>query len=244
MAAERERAGAERLKPDLFLAIVISNSWAAAILAFLRGLGPLGFFALETLNCSFFYVPLATELLLVAAARDEPGALMWAAYVLMAAGGSALGTLLLDVPARKIGEKGLENYVKPKQVRRIKKHLEQHARWALMVAAALPPPFPFRATIITAAALQSPRRRMLLSVFCGRACRFGIEAALAVYFGRQFLRYLRSDVLDYIIYALLAIGIVGSIFTLAKWLTAARRERQNKRTGGRAQDESVAVQAE
>ena len=228
----------------MFLAIVISNSWAAATLAFLRGLGPLGFFALETLNCSFFYVPLATELLLVAAARDEPSALMWASYVVMAACGSVLGTFLLDLPARRIGEKGLENYVKPKQVKRIKRHLKTHAGWALLVAAALPPPFPFRATIITASALQSPRRRMFLSVFCGRAFRFSIEAALAVYFGRQFLRYLRSEILDYILYVLLAIGIVGSIFTLAKWITAARRERKNKRAGGGIKDESVAVQAE
>ena len=214
------------------------------MLAFLRGLGPFGFFALETLNCSFFYVPLATELLLVAAARDEPGAVMWATYVFMAACGSVMGTFLLDLPARKIGEKGLESYVKPKQVKRIRRHLENHAGWALLVAAALPPPFPFRATIITASALQSPRQRMFLSVFCGRAFRFSIEAALAAYFGRQFLRYLRSEILDYILYALLAIGIVGSIFTLAKWLTAARRERKNKNTGGRMKDESVAVQAE
>ncbi len=228
----------------MFLAIVLSNSWGAAILAFLRALGPFGFFALETLNCSFFYVPLATELLLLASARDEPSGWMWALYVLMAAAGSAVGTLLLDLPARKIGEKGLESYVRPKQVRRIKTHLERHAGWALMVAAALPPPFPFRATIITASALQSPRQRMLVSVFCGRAFRFSIEAALAVYFGRQFLRYLRSEILDYIIYALIVVGLVGSVLTLAKWVAARRKERKSKTVGGERKAGGVAAQAE
>ena len=47
--------------------------------------------------------------------------------------------------------------------------------------------------------------------------RFGIEAGLAIYFGRQLIAYINSDVLAYIVYGLVAIAIVLSTLSLLKW---------------------------
>jgi hypothetical protein len=81
----------------------------------------------------------------------------------------------------------------------------------------MPPPFPFTPAVMTASALQSPRKKLLLAVFLGRLLRFGIEAVLALYFGRQLIAYINSDVLSYVVYGLIGIAIVASTFSLIRW---------------------------
>lgn len=107
----------------------------------------------------------------------------------------------------------------------LKSKLEHHAGWVVLVASAMPPPFPFRAVVLTASALQSPRKKLLTAVFAGRLIRFVAEALIIVYFGRRLLAYLNSDVLDYAMYALLTIAVVGSVLTFYKWMSVQRNTR-------------------
>lgn len=208
--------------PSYFL---FTSSLARSIISFFRGLGLFGPFLLETLDSSFLYMPLANELLLLALiTRDETG-WMWMVYALMAAFGSVTGVLLVDLLMRRAGEKGLQKFVKPKWVEWLKSKLEHHAGWVVLVASAMPPPFPFRVVVLTASALQSPRKKLLTAVFAGRLIRFVAEALIIVYFGRRLLAYLNSDVLDYAMYALLTIAVVGSVLTSYKWMSVQRNTR-------------------
>jgi hypothetical protein len=100
--------------------------------------------------------------------------------------------------------------------------LGHHAGWVVFIASALPPPFPFRAVVLTASALQSPRKILLGAVFTGRLLRFTVEALLIVYFGRTLLTYLNSDALEYAMYALATVAIVGSVLTFYRWISSAR----------------------
>jgi hypothetical protein len=71
---------------------------------------------------------------------------------------------------------------------------------------------------MTASALQSPRGHMLIAVFLGRLLRFGIEAVLALYFGRQMIAFLNSDVVTYFVYGLIGIAVVLSTLSLLRWV--------------------------
>jgi hypothetical protein len=71
---------------------------------------------------------------------------------------------------------------------------------------------------MTASALQSPRGQLLIAVFLGRLLRFGIEAVLALYFGRQLIAFMNSDVVTYIVYALIGIAVILSTLSLLRWL--------------------------
>ena len=204
--------------PLLFL---LAGSWADSIIKFFHGLGPFGFFLLEVLNASFLYLPLANELLMVSFVRAGSDGYIWALYVLMTALGAVVGVVLLDIPLRKAGERGLERFVKPKRIERLKAMLERHAGRIIFLASLLPPPFPFRVVILAASGLQTPRRKMLAAVFCGRLLRFTAEALLILYFGRRFLKFMRSDVFEYMLYACVAVGVVGSLLTLGKWFREA-----------------------
>ena len=203
----------------IFLAL---SSWAAAIFAFFRRLGGLGLFLLGILDSSFLFLPFGNDLLLIALVSSGRSSYAWIFYVLMSSLGSLFGVLLVDVIMRKMGEEGLERFVKPQKIERLKAKLEKKAGWAVFTAAIIPPPFPFTAVAITASALQSSRRDILLGVFFGRIVRFTAEALLALYLGRRILKYLNSAMLEYVVYGLLVVALVGSIFSIRKWLSGGR----------------------
>ena len=192
------------------LILLLAVSWARRLINFFVRLGVFGPLLLEALDSSFFYVPVGTELLLFALIHGEGARWMWIVYALSAAAGSVVGVLMFDAAVRRLGEEGVKRLVKPRRFEKWKRRMEAHTGWVVFVASALPPPFPFRVTMMTASALQCPRPRLLLSVFAGRALRFSAEALLILYFGRAFLRVMESDAFEYVIYFLTLVAVAGS----------------------------------
>jgi membrane protein YqaA with SNARE-associated domain len=196
--------------------MLIAPSLARTVIGLFVRLGLFGPFLIEALNTSFFYVPLANEFLLFALISADGGERWWPVYALMGAAGSVAGAFVLDLVMRRAGEKGIERLVRPERFARLKKRLEDHTGRVIFIAAALPPPFPFRVTLMAASALQSPRGRLLAAVFFGRALRFAAESLLILYLGRKFLKYMNSDAVEYAVYIFTAVAIVGSVYTIYK----------------------------
>jgi len=188
------------------------------IFRFFRRLGLLGLFLMSTLDSSFLVLPFGNDLLLIALVSANRNSLIWIAYVLVSALGSVVGVLIVDVIMRKAGEKGLERFVSAKKVETLKAKLENKSGITVFIATLIPPPFPFTPVVMTASALQSPRIKMLTAVFLGRLIRFGMEAVLALYFGRQMIAFLNSDVVTYFVYGLIGLAIVLSTLSLLRWL--------------------------
>ena len=188
------------------------------IFRFFRRLGLLGLFLMSTLDSSFLVLPFGNDLLLIALVSANRNSLIWIAYVLVSALGSVVGVLIVDVIMRKAGEKGLERFVSANRIEKLKAKLENKGGITVFIATLIPPPFPFTPVIMTASALQSPRIKMLTAVFLGRLLRFGAEAVLALYFGRQMIAFLNSDVVTYFVYGLIGLAIVLSTLSLLRWL--------------------------
>lgn len=206
------------------LTFLLAASWARSLIALFVRMGVVGPFILEALDSSFFYVPLANELLLFALIHKGTGpSWMWAAYAVAGALGSVVGVFLLDLLMRRVGAEGIERLVKPKRFKRLKSKMESRAGWVVFVASALPPPFPFRVTVMSASALQCPRPTILTAVFFGRVLRFAAEALLILYFGRRFLDFMTSDAFEYVVYGLGLVALVGSAFTVYKLFAGGRR---------------------
>jgi len=181
-------------------------------------LGLLGLFLMSALDSSFLVLPFGNDLLLIALVSSNRNSLGWIAYVIVSAIGSVAGVFVIDLIMRKTGEKGLERFISQKRIEKLKAKLENKAGVTVFVATLIPPPFPFTPVVMTASALQSPRGQLLIAVFLGRLLRFGIEAVLALYFGRQVLAFMNSDLVTYIVYALVGIAIVLSTLSLLRWL--------------------------
>jgi membrane protein YqaA with SNARE-associated domain len=181
-------------------------------------LGLAGLFLMSALDSSFLVLPFGNDLLLIALVSSNREGWWWIAYAVTSAIGSVVGVLVVDMIMRKAGEKGLGRFISERRVQKLKAKLENKAGITIFIATLIPPPFPFTAAVMTASALQSPRGKMLLAVFLGRLLRFTIEAILALYFGRQLIRIMNSDVVTYFVYALIGIAIVLSTLSLIKWL--------------------------
>ena len=202
----------ETLRPLLLLAG--SRAW----LRFMLRLGMPGLFLMSALDSSFLVLPFGNDLLLIALVSSNRESLIWIAYVLVSAAGSVLGVLLIDLLMRKAGEKGLARFVNESKVERWKQKLENKLGITVFVATLLPPPFPFTPVIMTASALQCSRRKLFAAVFFGRVIRFAAEAILALYFGRQLIRYIDSDAVSYFVYGLIAVAVILSTLSLLRWL--------------------------
>jgi membrane protein YqaA with SNARE-associated domain len=202
------------------LLLLISSTWVRAVFAFFRRMGALGLFLLGIGDSSFLFLPFGNDILLIALVSRHRGGGWWVIYSIAAALGSVVGVALLDLFMRKAGKEGLERFIGPKKLERLEGKMETRGVWTVFLTTLLPPPFPFTAVIAAASALQVARRRMLAAVFAGRLIRFTIESVLALYFGRRLLRYLRSEYVEYFIYSLIVVAVVGTFLSVRKWLRA------------------------
>jgi membrane protein YqaA with SNARE-associated domain len=204
--------------------LLAASSWARSLINFFMKLGVFGPFLLEAFDSSFFYMPLANELLLFALIHGGGGdsRWMWVVYALSGAAGTVAGVALLDLVTRRVGAGGVERLVGRRRFGKLKAKVEGNTGWVVFVASALPPPFPFRFTMMTASALQCARGRMFAAVFAGRTLRFAAEALLILYFGRRFLDFMNSDAFNYVVYALTLVAVAGSAVTIYRLLKSRK----------------------
>jgi membrane protein YqaA with SNARE-associated domain len=106
-------------------------------------------------------------------------------YVVMAAIGSALGSIPLYLIGYAGGEKVLRKRISEERFQRIHRSFEQHEFWALMFPGMLPPPMPFKIFVLGAAVFEMPFRDFLLAIFSGRFVRFLTLSLLTLWFGPQ-----------------------------------------------------------
>lgn len=196
--------------------------------ALIWGLGGPGLLLLGILDSSFLFAPLGNDLLIVAMTAHYHSLERMLYYAAMSTVGSVLGCLLVDVLLRPAGEHGLEKHLPPKRVAYLKQKVEKNAAWALIVASIAPPPFPFTPFIMATAALQYPRKKMLVITGAARMVRFSAIGALALLFGKRILKWASNPVLQYILIALIVLCVVGSVISVVGWIKRSRRPREAK----------------
>ena len=181
-------------------------------------MGVFGLFLMSALDSSFLVLPFGNDLLLIALVSSNREGWGWMAYAFVSAIGSVVGVFVIDLLMRNAGDKGLERFISERKVEKLKSKLENKMGITVFIATLIPPPFPFTPVVMTASALQCSRGKLLGAVFIGRLVRFGAEAILALYFGRQVIAFINSDVVTYIVYGLIGIAVVLSTLSVLRWL--------------------------
>lgn len=154
------------------------GNWIKHVLA---PLGPWGLLAFAAADGSFIGLPL--DAIFVGYVYNDRSRFLL--YVLLASAGSALGSIVLYVIGYTGGEVLLRKRLSPERFEKIHASFDQHEFWALMFPAMLPPPTPFKAVVLAAAAFEMNFGHFLLAIFAGRFVRFLIEALLTLWFGPQ-----------------------------------------------------------
>jgi membrane protein YqaA with SNARE-associated domain len=175
------------------------------------------------LDSSILFLPFGNDLLVVALTARHPSR-FWL-YALAATAGSLIGCTITDFLSRKLGEAELNKMVKPDKLQKVQKRLKDRAFWGLGLAAVIPPPFPFTVFLIVASTIQIPRSRILVPIGVGRIIRFTSLAILARHYGTALLRLSKRPEVEYFVIGLAVVSIVGSAFSLVKWLRSTRRRR-------------------
>ncbi len=159
----------------------ILSRYSAYLWALLQPLGAYGVLAIAIVDSSFFGMPLDA---VVAAYVYQQPHLFWL-YTLMAAAGSALGSLVIYFIGYKGGEALLRKRMSPQKFEKIHRSFDSHPFLALMVPAILPPPTPFKLFVLAAAVGEMRIRSFLSAIFAGRTLRFLLLSYLTVKFGPQ-----------------------------------------------------------
>jgi membrane protein YqaA with SNARE-associated domain len=191
-----------------------------SLAVFFFSLGGFGLLLLGVLDSSFLFMPLGNDLLVVALTAAHRERMLY--YVLMATVGSIGGVDLTRWISAKGGRKGIEGERKSKRIAYVERKVKERGGIAIATAALMPPPFPFTPFIIVAAALQYPRKKMLLIVAGCRALRFAIDGSLALIFGRKIIGVAQSPWAQTFIIGLLVISMVGSAYSIFTWARKSR----------------------
>jgi len=158
----------------------------------------------------------------------DPGRLLL--YVVMASAGSAVGSIILYVIGYTGGEVLLRKRLSPERFEKIHASFNKHEFLALMLPAMLPPPTPFKAVVISAAAFEMSFWRFLLAIFAGRFFRFLILGVLTIRFGPKVVQWGGEIIAHRFRWVLLGLVIIG----LAIWWW---RRKKSKQTATRAEQE-------
>src|SRR6266481_2088159 len=179
----------------------------------LQPLGAWGVFAVATLDGAAVGLPM--DVVVGGYVAQNHG--RWLLYVLMAASGSALGSLVIYAIGYKGGEELLRKRVSKARFDKMHDAFEKHPFWSLMFPAMLPPPTPFKIFALAAAVSEMQFSHFLLAIFAGRFVRFLILSILTLIFGPQFVRIFGTVFQEHWPWVLTAVAV-----GLAIWLVVIR----------------------
>jgi membrane protein YqaA with SNARE-associated domain len=193
------------------------SKWIVTLFA-----SPLGVVVLAALDSTlFFSLPFGIDgavIILSARLRD----LAWT-VPLLATAGSLAGAWLTFWMGNLIGEKGIDRYVSPKRLKNVRKTVRESGAIALAILDLVPPPFPFTAFLLAAGALEVRASTFFITLTVCRLVRFGLEAALAVVYGRRILTWLDSDLFhDVVSFVIVAAGVL-TIMSIVKLIRSTKR---------------------
>jgi len=195
------------------------------LLAVFWKLGGPGLLVLGIFDSSFLFAPLGNDLLVVAMTAHSHSVAYMLYYAGMSTVGSVLGCLLVDLVLRPAGEHGLERHLSRARIDYVKRKIAKDASWGLVVASIAPPPFPFTPFIMAAAALQYPRRKMLLVVGVSRMVRFMGLGILAFFYGSRILKWAAVPAVEWFLVGLIVFSSAGSAVSVYGWIKRSRRVR-------------------
>jgi membrane protein YqaA with SNARE-associated domain len=189
------------------------SEWIKAVLL---PLGPWGIFLFAAIDGSLMGMPL--DAVFVGYVYHDRSRFLL--YVLLASLGSAVGSIFIYVIGYTGGEVLLRKKLSPERFEKIHASFDKHEFLTLMVPAMLPPPTPFKAFVLAAAAFEMGFAHFLLAIFAGRFVRFLIEALLTIYIGPQFVTLTVSLFAHHFKWVLIA----AAVALLIGWLWHRRRQ--------------------
>ena len=199
----------------------ILSKYTIFLWALMKPLGIWGVFLAGLLDSAFIGLPV--DVVVAGYVYHDP--VRFLLYVLMASGGSTLGSLVMYWIGLKGGAVLLRKRMSPERLKKIEALFAKHEFLTLMIPAMLPPPTPFKLFELAAAAFEMPVGKFLLAIFVGRCVRFLTVGALTIKFGPQFVHWSGAFFRHHFWWIVLAIAAVAGL-----WLLLGRKKAASEPT--------------
>jgi membrane protein YqaA with SNARE-associated domain len=202
--------------------------WKMVLLVFLKPLGIWGIGVLAAIDAAALAIPM--DLIIAGYVwSDRPH--FWV-YAVLAALGSAIGALVPYYIGRAGGEWVLLNRVDRSKYAQLQARFERHHWFAVMVPAAMPPPFPFKLFAFGAGVFEIRVLPYMVAVFVGRLVHYLILAVLVVRFGPEIVNLAVREFQRHA----WAFLLVAAILLLASLVYIFHRRRRRRKMRAQAED--------
>jgi membrane protein YqaA with SNARE-associated domain len=169
----------------------IIAKYTAFFISLMKAMGFWGVLGMATMDAALFGVPMDP---IVGSYVYHDRERFWL-YILMAAAGSAAGSLVPYWIGRAGGELLLLKRIDRRRLEAMRDKFEKQEFFFLAIPALLPPPTPFKLFVACSGVFEMRIPLFLLSVFTGRVVRFLILSMLVMVFGEQVVHVFGSVVL-------------------------------------------------
>jgi membrane protein YqaA with SNARE-associated domain len=207
------------------ISVFIAVAAAEGARRWLHRLGGVGLIFLGLADSSLLPLPGSMDALTIVLSAHKRE--WWWYYALMATAGSVLGGYLTYRLARAGGKETLEKKLSRP---RAEKAYSVFGRWGftyIAVGAMIPPPFPIVPVLLTAGAMQYPRKRFLGALALGRGVRFTLVAYIASRYGRAIFRFL-SGYYQPALWILIGLAFAGGVVALFYYARYKHRKREQQ----------------
>jgi membrane protein YqaA with SNARE-associated domain len=176
--------------------------------------GAWGLLALSAMDSSFVPMPAFIDLAVMGAAALAPHNAV--GYGVAAVVGSTAGVMVIYGLARsgRYARGGGEG----KRMAWAESFLKRRGTLALLAAALMPAPFPFKVFVLASGYLRQPVPGVIVGVAAGRTIRFGAEAFLAARYGDEIVATVQAN--GPLVGLGLAVVIVAAGFGFYRWQAA------------------------
>jgi membrane protein YqaA with SNARE-associated domain len=198
------------------------HHWELVLLAFLKPLGLWGIGVLAALDSSSIAIPM--DLIIAGYVWGDRAHFLF--YPVIAAVGSAVGALVPFYIGRAGGELVLLNRVNRAKYEQMRSRFDRHQWFAVMVPAAMPPPFPFKLFAFGAGVFDIRVLPYMIAVCVGRVVHYTVTALLVFYFGPQIMNLIAHGIRQHLPLVLLLAGAVTAAF-IGYVFHRRRRKRQS-----------------
>jgi membrane protein YqaA with SNARE-associated domain len=191
-------------------------------------LTPVGLIALGVLDSSLiFFLPLGIDFVLILLTAKKPE-WFWM-YAVLATVGSVVGSAFTFWIGSKIGEVGLERFVKGSRLKRVQERVGRSAAVTVGALGIIPPPFPFTAFVLTSGAAKVNAWTFLFTLAGVRALRFGVEGALAAHYGRGIIAWMKSPTFTIAVSVVTGMAVIGTVISAVALYRSARKRSRGAR---------------
>ena len=186
--------------------IVVLHKINAVLMATLKPLGVWGLGGLAFIDSGLFPLPTTMDGVVIGyVATDHRKFLL---YVAMAAGASAIGSLIPYYVGRAGGELFLLKRINRKRYEGLRDRFERQEFMAIMVPAMMPPPMPIKLFEFAAGVFEMKPLLFATAIFTGKFVQFLVCALITVFYGPEIAHAGRRAVHEHLGPVLGVVGII------------------------------------